>query len=91
LWRVLMWNLGMPCLVFSPGATSHTMTPCTVFPFFWLFLNSLSPLPYLCQTRGAFDVCQVGWEPKFGVGCGVSHPQGTSMYFFLIFFEVHFL
>jgi hypothetical protein len=62
------------------GATSHTMTPWSVFPFFWIFLNSLAPLPNLGQTRATFDVCQVGWEPKFGVGSRVPHPLGTSMY-----------
>jgi hypothetical protein len=36
-----LWILGMPCLVFFLGATSHTMTPCTIFSyiffdFFWI-------------------------------------------------------
>jgi hypothetical protein len=31
----------MPCLVFFLGDTSLTMTPCSVFTFFWFFLNSL--------------------------------------------------
>jgi hypothetical protein len=33
----------MPCLVFFLGDTSLTMTPCSVFPFFWFFLNYLGP------------------------------------------------
>jgi hypothetical protein len=45
LWRVLLWSLGMPCLVFFLGDTSLTLTPWSVFPFFLFFLNSLgSPL-----------------------------------------------
>jgi hypothetical protein len=31
LWRVFLWILGMPCLVFFLGTTSHTMTLCAVF------------------------------------------------------------
>jgi hypothetical protein len=27
-------NLGMPCLVFFLGTTSHIITPCTGLPFF---------------------------------------------------------
>jgi hypothetical protein len=57
--------------------THHDSMQC--FSIFWIFLNSLAPLPDLGQTHGAFDVCQVGWEPKFGVGSRVPHPQGTSM------------
>jgi hypothetical protein len=68
----------MLCLVFFLRDTSLTMTPCSVFPFFKFFLNSLGPLPDLGQTRGAIDVCKVGWEPWFGLGCRVPHPQGTS-------------
>jgi hypothetical protein len=82
---VHMWTLGMPCLVFFLGDASLTMTPCTVFPFFWFFLNSLAPLRELGQTRGAIDVCQVGWETWFGLGSRVPHPQGTSLYFSLFF------
>jgi hypothetical protein len=83
--RVHLWTLGMPCLVFFPHATSKTMTACSIFLFFWIFLNTLAPLPDLAQTRAAFDVCQLGWEPKLCVGSRVPHPQGTSMYFFPIF------
>jgi hypothetical protein len=44
--RVHIWTLGMACLVFFLGDVSLTMTPCTVFPFFfWFFLNSLGPPP----------------------------------------------
>jgi hypothetical protein len=43
LWKSSPVNPCMPCLVFFLGATSHTMTPCNVFPFFWIFLNTLSP------------------------------------------------
>jgi hypothetical protein len=68
----------MPCLVFFLGDTSLTMTPCSVFLFFLIFLNSLGPLPDLGQTRGAIDACKVGWEPWFALGCGVPRPQGTS-------------
>jgi hypothetical protein len=56
--------------------TNHDSMKC--FSIFWFFLNSLGPLPYLGQTRGAIDVCQVGWEPWFGIGCMVPHAQGTS-------------
>jgi hypothetical protein len=49
--------------------------------YFSIFLNSLGPLRDLGQTRGAIDVCQVGWEPWFGLGSRVPHPQGTSIYF----------
>jgi hypothetical protein len=83
--RVHLWTLGMPCLVFFLGDASLTMTPCIVFPFCWFFLNSLGPLRDLGQTRGAIDVCQVGWEPWFGLGSRVTHPQGTSLYFSPIF------
>jgi hypothetical protein len=75
----------MACLVFFLGDASLTMTPCIVFPFFLFFLNSLGPLKDLGQTRGGIDVCQVGWEPWFGLGSRVPHPQGTSLYFFPIF------
>jgi hypothetical protein len=50
--------------------------------FFWI---PQAPLLDLGQTRGAIDVCQVGWEPWFGLGSRVPHPQGTSMYFSPIF------
>jgi hypothetical protein len=59
----------------------HTPWLHAVFFHFLNFLNYLAPLPYLGQTLPAFDVCQVGWEPKFGVGSRVPHPQGTSMCF----------
>jgi hypothetical protein len=50
--------------------------------FFWI---PYAPLRDLGQTRGAIDVCQVGWKPWFGLGSRVPHPQGTSRYFFPIF------
>jgi hypothetical protein len=46
-----------------PGATSHTMTPCSVFQFFLNFSEFPGAIPDLGQIRAAFDVCQVGWEP----------------------------
>jgi hypothetical protein len=84
--RVHLWTLGMACLVFFVSDASLTMTPCTIFSiFFWFFLNSLGTLRDLGQTHGAIDVWQVGWEPWFGLGSRVPHPQGTSMYFSPIF------
>jgi hypothetical protein len=84
--RVHMWTLGMPCLVFFLGDASLTMTPCNVFSiyfdFFWIPQALLRDLG---QTRGGIDVCQVGWEPWFGLGSRVPHPQGTSLYFSPIF------
>jgi hypothetical protein len=71
----------MACLVFFLGDASLTMTPCTVFPFFDFFGIPQAPLRDLGQTRGAIDVSQVGWEPWFGIGSRVPHPQGTPSYF----------
>jgi hypothetical protein len=85
LWKSSTMNPWHAMFGIFPGATSHTMTTCSVFPFFWIFLNSLAPLLDLGQTLATFDVCQVGWEPKFGVGSRVPHPQGTSMCFFPFF------
>jgi hypothetical protein len=79
--RVHLWTLGMACLVFFLGDASLTMTPCTIFPFFDFFWIPQAPLRDLGQTRIAIDVCQVGWEPWFGLGSTVPHPQGTSLYF----------
>jgi hypothetical protein len=61
----------------------HDSMQC--FSIFLNFLNSLALFPDLAQTRAAFDVCQVGWEPKLCVGSRAPHPQGTSMYFFQFF------
>jgi hypothetical protein len=52
--------------------THHGSMHC--FSIFWFFLNSLGPLRDLGQIRGAIDVCQVGWEPWFGLGSRVPHP-----------------
>jgi hypothetical protein len=72
-------------LVLFLGDASLTMTPCIVFPFFLIFSEFPRPPPDLGQTRGAIDVYQVRWEPWFGLGSKVPHPQGTSMYFSPIF------
>jgi hypothetical protein len=53
--------------------------------FFDIFWIPQAPLRDLGQTRGGIDVCQVGWEPWFGPGSRVPHPQGTSLYFSPIF------
>jgi hypothetical protein len=83
--RVDLWTLGMAGLVFFPGDASLTMTPCIVFPFFDFFWIPQAPLRDLGQTRGGINVYQVGWEPWFGLGSRVPHPQGTSLYFAPIF------
>jgi hypothetical protein len=76
--RVHLWTLGMPCLVFFLGDTSLTLTPCSVFPFFWFFLNSLGP-PSRSRSNSRCHRCVPGGlEPWFGLGCRVPHPQGTS-------------
>jgi hypothetical protein len=69
--------------------THHDSMHC--FPFFLFFLNFPGPLWELGQTHGGIDVCQVGWEPWFGLGSRVPHLQGTSLYFFSYFSGVHFL
>jgi hypothetical protein len=60
--------------------THHDSMHC-FFHFFDFFLDSPAPLRDLGQNHGAIDVCQVGWEPWFGLGSRVPHPQGTSLYF----------
>jgi hypothetical protein len=83
--RVHLWTLGMACLVFFQGDASLTMTPWIVFPFFWFFWIPQAPFWDLVQTRGGIDVCQVGWEPWFGLDSRVPQPQGTSQNFSPIF------
>jgi hypothetical protein len=41
------------------------------FSIYLNFSGFPGPLSNLGQTPDAFDVCQVGWEPKFGVGSRV--------------------
>jgi hypothetical protein len=74
------------------GDASLTMTPCTVFPFFLIFFwISQAPLRDLGQNRGAISVCQVGWEPWFGLGSRVPQSPGDLPVFFPYFSGVHFL
>jgi hypothetical protein len=64
--------------------THHDSMQCFSI-FFYFFWIPQAPLRDLGQTRGAIDVCQVGWEPWFGLGSRVPQPQGTSLYFSPIF------
>jgi hypothetical protein len=68
--------------------THHDSMQC-----FSIFLNLFEfPGPHSRSRSNSccLDVCQVGREPKFGVGFRVPHHQGTSMYF-SHFLGVHFL
>jgi hypothetical protein len=42
------------------GDTSLTMTWCSVFPFFWFFLNSLGP-PSRSRSNSRCHQCVPGW------------------------------
>jgi hypothetical protein len=44
------------------------------FCIFLIFSEFPRPLRDLGQTRGAINVCHVGWEPWFGLGSRVPHP-----------------
>jgi hypothetical protein len=61
--------------------THHDSMHCfsIFFEFFWI---PWAPLRDLGQTRGAIDVCQVGWEPWFGLSSRVPHPPGDLPVFF---------
>jgi hypothetical protein len=86
LWRVFLWNLGMPCLVFFLGTTSHIMTPCAGFPFFWFFLNLLCS-HFKSRSNSRCPPCVLGgWRTQVCDRFWVPHLQGTSKYFSPNFF-----
>jgi hypothetical protein len=64
--------------------THHDSMQC--FSIFLIFSEfPRPPSEIYVILGGAIDVCQVGWEPWFGLGSRVPHPQGISLYFSPIF------
>jgi hypothetical protein len=53
-----------------------------MFYIFWIFWTTFGWISNIGQTRGTSHFFLVGGEPKFVIGFGVSHLQGTSRYFF---------
>jgi hypothetical protein len=81
----------MPCLVFFLGITSHIMTPCTGFPFFWFFLKFLCP-HLKSRSNSRCPPCVLGWwGPQVWVGLWGSTPSGHLQVFSPKIFEVQFM